>query len=242
MAIEKVIKGDAQTKYVNEACRVPNSVFNLSTYTTFTSGITGTGEIYACLPRTSQGSDDHQRVGDVIQPLSCTVHMDITCAATTYPLDRTIHVFMLTSKSVKALDNFTSIPITQLLDQGDGTNTNFDGTSFTSMLPVNHKEFTILKHRKFRLVKAFGQPSNGTTAVTAGTTDGVITPAAHYHHLRFKVKVPKKFTYDSAPSRYPTNYAPFFVVGWTQNTPVDAASSIRDINVLARCEMRYKDM
>lgn len=227
---------------MNEACRNPAGIVDLSTYTGFTSGITGTGELYAAIPRTRQGVDEHNRIGDAIQPISCTLHLDIAALVTLGPMDRTVHVFLMTAKSVKALDNYTAIPITQLLDKGDGTNTIFDGTSFTSMLPVNAKNFTVLKHKKIRLVKGFGGANASAVGGTAGTTDGSIVPQGQYHHLRMKVKLPKKLVYDSAPTKYPTNAAPFWCIGWTNNSSVDAASNTSDILCIARTEMRFKDL
>lgn len=240
--VQKLVKGVAETKYVAEALSIPDASANLGTYTAFSSGITGVAEIYGCLPRVGQGVDSQQRIGDSISPTRCTVHLDIVAtSAVNFPSDKTVHVFLLTAKSIKTLPQYGNIPIKKLLDLGNGTEGEFDGTSFRAMCPVNTKDFTVLKHKKFRMVKTFGMPNSATAAVTAGTTDGVISPSHQYAHLTMKVKVPKKLKYEVSGSLHPTNYAPFLVIGFTSNAPVDAASTVVDLQVLGRVEMRFKD-
>jgi len=240
-----VIKGDAETKYVAEACRNLSTGNTLATYTAFSSGITGVQEIYAAIPRTHQGTDEHERIGDTIMPTSCTLHLDITGATfgQNYSYDKTCHIFLLQSKSVNDLDNYSAIPIgTSLLEDGGGGNTGFNGTSIHAMMPINRTNFTVLKYKKFRLVKGFGKTGGSSGTDPAGLTDSVISPAASYHHIRMKVRLPKKLKYSAHGSRYPANSAPFFVIGWTNNWAVDAASNVIDTQVLGRVEMRYKDV
>jgi len=215
----------------------------LATFTAFSSGITGVNEIYAALPRVSQGVDEHQRIGDSISPTSCTLHLDITGSTfgQNYSYDKTLHIFLLTCTSVKDMDNFSAIPITQLLEDGNGGNNGFDGSPLRAMEPVNRRNFTVLKHKKFRLVKGFGKTGGSSGTDPAGLTDSVISPSSSYHHVRMRVRLPKKLKYSAHGQRYPTNYAPFFVIGWTNNWAVDAASNVIDTQVIGRVEMRYKD-
>jgi len=238
-----VIKGESETKYRAEALRNLSTGNTLATYTAFSSGITGVAEIYAALPRVSQGVDEHERIGDSISPTSCVVHLDFTAPSfgQNNSIDKTIHVFLLQCLSVKDLDNYSAVPITALLDDGNGGNVGFDGTSLRSMMPVNRKNFQVLKHKKFRLVKGFGKPNGSSATDPAGMTDSTISPAGSYKKISMKVKLPKKLKYSSHGSRYPSNAAPFVVVGWTNNWAVDAASVIIDLQVIGRVEMRYKD-
>lgn len=238
-----MIKGTAETKYIAEPIRNMSTGATLATYTAFSSGITGVAEIYAAIPRTSQGVDEHNRIGDQISPMSCTLHLDITGSTfgQNYSYDKTLHIFLLQCTSVKDMDNFSAIPITALLEEGNGGNTGFDGTSARAMMPINTKNFQVLRHKKFRLVKGFGKTGGSSGTDPAGLTDSVITPAASYHHVRMKVRLPKKLKYSAHGSRYPTNSAPFFVIGWTNNWAVDAASNVIDTQVMGRVEMKFKD-
>jgi len=239
--VKRLVSGASEMKYVTDALRNPGGHTDLSTWGGFSTAITGTGEIYAALPRTYQGLDDHQRIGNKISPKFVRVKLDV--ATTAYndnsSQDRTVHIFLLTATSVKSLDNYSAIPITQLLNKGDGTNVSFDGTAYRAQYPVNTSEFRVLKHIKKRMVKGFGQPI-GTTAATAGSTDGVISPSQQYAHINMNVKIPKSFKYDRASQSYPTNYAPFIVIGFTNNNGVDAPVNAY-INVLGQVQMGYKD-
>lgn len=242
-AIQKVIRGDSETKYRAEPLRNLSTGNTLATYTAFSSGITGVAEIYAALPRVSQGVDEHERIGDVISPTSCTVHLDITSPSfgQNDAKDKTVHVFLLQCTSVKDLNNYSAVPMTSLLDNGNGGNVGFDGTSQHAMYPINRKNFTVLKHKKFRLVKGFGKPNGSSATDPAGLTDSTISPAASYRHIAMRVKLPKKLKYSAHGSTYPANAAPFVVIGWTNNWAVDAASNVIDLQVIGRVEMRYKD-
>jgi len=215
----------------------------LANFTAFSSAITGTAEIYAALPRVAQGVDEHQRIGDSISPTSCVVKLDFTAPTfgNNNSIDKQIHVFLLQCTSVKDMDNFSAIPITALLEDGNGGNTSFDGTPHRTLYPVNRRNFQVLSHKSFRLVKGFGKTNGSSGTDPAGLTDSAITPAASYKRLTMRVKLPKKLKYSAHGSAYPTNAAPFLVIGWTNNWQVDTASNIIDMYVQGRVEMRYKD-
>jgi hypothetical protein len=244
MAIQKVIKGESEYKYVAEPCRNLSGTSSLAQYTAFSSGITATTEIYAAIPRVAQGDSGHQRIGDTINPTSCSIHLDFTHPSynENQSLDKTIHVFLMESVSVKDLANYTAIPITQMLDNGQGGNVGFDGTSYVSMFPVQRKAFRVLKHKKFRLVKNFGRSQGSSSTDLAGVTDSKLAMDTSYKRISMRVKLPKKLKYEGVNARYPSNSAPFFVIGWTNNWALDAASNVINLNVIGRTEMSYKDM
>jgi len=207
----------------------------------FSCAITGTGEIYPALPTVYQGTDDHERIGNVISPKRVTLKLDIAVKSNSdnSAADRTVHIFILSAKSVKSLDNYTAIPITQLLNKGDGTNVAFDGTPFTAQYPVNTSEFTVHHHKAVRMVSGFGQAIS-TTAASAGATDGVICPSHSYARMSLNVPVPNKFKYDRQSQLYPTNSAPFMVIGFTNNN--DRTSVPTDfVSVCGQVQMSYTD-
>lgn len=229
-------------KYVSESLRACNGSSTAGAWIGFSSAITGIGEIYAAIPRVNQGNDDHERVGNQLTAKRVTVKLDVSAKVwnDNGSRDRTVHVFLLTSKSVKSLDNYSAIPIGQLLDKGDGTKVGFDGTCFTAQYPVNLSEFTVLKHKAMRMVTGFGQ-ANSTTSATVVTTDGVISPSHQYAHISMNVKVPKKFKYDRATQTYPTNTAPFIVIGFTNNNTYQANAPLDYVQVLGQVQMKYTD-
>lgn len=243
--VKSIVSRPAETKY---RARFP--AYNplagpafLDTWTGFSSGITGTGEIYYALPPLRQGVDNWQRLGNKVSPKKLTVTLDFSATIhdTTRAVDKTVHVFLLTSKSVKDLDNYSAIPITQLLEDGQGGTTSFNGTTASSFYPVNKDSFTVLKHTSFRLVKGFGLPTDSTVNTSVAVTDSVISPSASYRRIKMNVKCPKTLLYEDHNKNYPTNFAPFFVIGYVNNNPVTAASNGVDLMVLGYNELYYKD-
>ena len=243
--IQKVVKGDMQTKYVasfatNQA--VPAGVLG-PTFTAFSSGITSTNEIYAALPHTQQGTDDHQRIGDEIQPIKGQVKIDLAWndQQNQQSFDRTVHVFLLTAVAVKDMVDVGSIPITELLDLGTGVNAGFNGTKDRSMAIVNNAGFRVLHHKQIRLSKVWGRP-NGVTGTNIGGTDSIVgSIGPSYKRLVLNVRMPKKLKYDNHGATYPTNYAPFFCIGWTSNDAVGPADSSINLQVMSTVHMWYKD-
>jgi len=247
-AIIKVVNRRLQTKYVAQYLQTPNYVLGLTgticgpAFQAFSSAITGTAEIYGCIPKTVQGDDDHQRVGDYISPVKLQVRFDLSHKdqENNQSIDKTAHVFCLSAKAVKDISDTGSIPITELLDSGDGTNAGFDGTKANAQFPINKKSFTVHSYRKIRLCKPFGRP-NGTTGTNAMGTDSVLTVPQGYKRLTVNVPLPKTLTYDTKNATYPNNSAPFICIGYTTNDATGPASNVIDLQVLASCHMWYKD-
>lgn len=243
--VKSIVSKPAETKY-----RAKFPAYNplagaayMDSWTAFSSGITGTGEIFYALPPLLQGTDNWQRVGNKVTPKKLQVTLDF-CATihdTTRAVDKTVHVFLLTCKSVKNLDNFSAIPITNLLEDGQGGNTSFDGTTPGSFYPVDKNNFTVLKHITFRLVKGFGMPTDSTVNTSVAVTDSVISPSGSYRRIKMNVKTPKTLLYDTHSTSYPTNFAPFFVIGYVNNNPIDTASNGVDLMVQGYNELYYKD-
>lgn len=236
MAVQRIVKGTAETKYVSETLLGNGSSSNLGTWTDFSTAITSVGEIYYCLPRTQQGTDECNRIGNTLSPTSCKVKLDITTEPSTNDsFDYTIHVFFLTCPQVKSLANYTAIPILTMMAKGDGTNVPFDGTQIVAQYPINPAEFKVIKHRKYRLMKGFGQ------AVSPAALDAVNSQTSQYIHLEQRIPLPKKLKYEANNSVYPTNAAPFMVIGWTRNNADPGAVSNKFIKVLGQVQMSYKD-
>lgn len=239
--VKALVAAPAETKYVSEALYQMNGATIPGAWIGFSSAITGVGEIYAGMPRIRQGTDDHQRIGNQVTPKRMRIRLDIATKVfnDNTARDRMVHVFLLTAKSVKQLDNYTSIPITQLLDKGDGTKVAFDGTQFTAQYPVNSSEFTILKHKTMRMVQGYGI-ANSISAPNVGTTDGVISPSHQYARIVLNVKTPSKFKYDRASQLFPTNYAPFLVIGFTHNNS-NGTPPNDFVQVLGQTQLFYTD-
>jgi len=244
-AVRAIVSRDNETKFRGDYPTYNSAlgVNNLSLWTGFSSAIATTGEIMFALPSLTKGDANYQRSGNQISPTSLNLHLEF-CATTkdnARAVDKTVHLFLLTSKGVKNLANFSAIPITQLLDVGNDTNTDFDGTNRKSMFPINKSEFTVIAHRTFRLVKGYGQIINSTAAGSVAVTDAVVTPSQSYRKMNFRIPTPKTLTYDTGSTLYPSNFAPFFVIGYTNNLANDTAPNSIDLMVTGFSKLYYKD-
>lgn len=134
--VNKLIKKQQETKYtVSFPFVTPSTVFN--------SQITGTNEIYTCIPALSNGNLPNQRIGDKVSPVKTEVRLNLSFSSgDNAARDITAHVFMLRSKSVKCVRNSTNVPITNLLDIGSASAL-FDGSIERAQFPVQKENFTV---------------------------------------------------------------------------------------------------
>jgi len=241
--VKSVLLRAEETKYRAEDLVIPGSILpSLGTFQQFSSGITGTGELYACIPRITQGTNDFNRIGNRISPVSCHVDAILNCTTSNnnQSVDVFAHVFVLEATAVKSLDNLSAVPITQLLEDGAGGYIAADGTTNMTQYPVNRTAFKVLHHRRMRLYKPFGQQNN-RAAPSAGGTDGTIAACTGNKRIRLKIPLPKELRYDVAAQDYPVNTAPFFCVAWEYNDQSGDSAPITSIYVQARTHLRYKD-
>jgi len=244
--VKAIVAGEAETKYVCESLRNTNGLpSTLATFRNFSSAITGTTELYACIPQVSEGARDHQRVGDTISPTSAYINLNMVATSATdmQPWDVTAHVFVLSAKQVKYMDNLSAVPITELMDNGQGGATNFDGTLPTTLFKINTAGFTVHAHRKVRLVKNFGWSNNATGVPPTGVPQGsIVVDSRAYANLKIKVTLPKKLRYIRDSANYPDNAAPFLAIGWVRNDASGDTAAHTYIEVEGKVHMFYKDM
>lgn len=242
--MKNLIDGKEETKYVAEDLVIPGtSVFpSLGTFQQFDAVIASTNELYACIPRLGQGTDDFQRIGNRVTPVSCHVDAILNCTTSNnnQSVDVFAHVFVLQATAVKSLDNLSAVPIGQMFENGAGGYIPADGTTNMTQYPLNRTAFKVLHHKKIRLYKPFGQQNN-RAAPSAGGTDGTIAACTGNKRIRLNIPLPKLLKYDVAAQQYPINSAPFFCVAWELNDQSGDTSGITQIYVQARTHLRYKD-
>jgi len=233
-AVKNILNAQTETKL-----KIADVV---SAGTAFTRGITSVAEIYPCLPPvnvSTSSANSHTRVGDLITPTSLTIKGRVSFTFNTQVARSiTVHIFCLSAHAVKNWDNYSAIPITTLLDNGAGSDVQFDGTVRTSLLPVNRQTFTVHKYLKFPLVKALGN----TNASISTPTDSVISPGYTSKEFTIRLKTPKFLKYALSGS-YPQNFAPFLCMGWTYNDEATAGDAPSQLITMNSClsYLRYKD-
>jgi len=209
-AVQKVVRGNIETKFCMTPIQMASGLGSLNLFTGFTSGITSTAEIYSLLPIVNQGSDSFQRLGDNIRPTRLNVKLNIAAYGSYLKsFDQTVYVWFLTCDAVKTISNFSAMPITQMLDNGQGAAIPFDGTSMVALQPLNKKVFKLLKLTKKRII----------INLAGSNISQTMTDKTHTHHsLSFNIPVPKVLQYNNYNDPYPQNYAPVMVIGFVDNT------------------------
>lgn len=236
--MNKIVNRKEETKLKIDAPYNYNSGNDLENFTQFSTAITSTNEVYSLVPKLLQGNDDFQRVGNSIQPVSLTVKVNLAMgdlgSSQVYA-----DVFILTSKVTKDPKLTANIPITTFLNDGNGSNVGYDGTSYTAMLPVNKTQFNVIKHKRILLKKPYGDPQ---TLYTGGLSS---TTSLAYAISSFSVKIPlpKKLTYLQAADYTATNSFPFMMIGFyaaDMNGGVALTPKL-PLYVQAQSHLYYKD-
>jgi hypothetical protein len=227
-AVQAVVNRKLETKFVSA-----NVLNNVS----FNGTIASTAEMYSLIPPTSQGVDDYERIGDIITPTSIMTDWQFMFSQTdAQARDITVHLWVLRSKAVKDVNNYASVPITTMMDAGNGTGQQFDGTVQAAFQPLYRKAFTQVAHKKFRLTKSAGI-NNSTTPGTNIITQ--VNQSVHHVHVKFKTK---KLTYTDATTLTPDNDFVFFVVGFVPNDSHAAFNGTEQpLVVNCRSSMYFKD-
>ena len=148
-----------------------------------------------------------------------------------------VYAFFLESPQVKDFANSSAIPITSLMDDGNGSHTTFDGTSQTSLYTVNRQSFRVIRVLKKRMIYNVPQVYSSQTQSVAQD------PSQGHHSVSLDIPLPKKFVYATEAASWPNNYSPFFCLGFIDNTyNGDTAPGITlSVQVEGRSELWFKD-
>jgi len=239
-AVQKIVKGNVETKYV--MYRPYNNASGLMLNTNFTQAINSSAEAYALIPPISLGDGDHQRTGNVIAPTSLTIKGFVSLlenAVDSAFLD--VDIYILRHKAIKDVRYETQLGnFADLKNSGDGLNVGYDGTWTNSAMPVNTSTYTVVKHKKIRLEKGWGDV-NTYISLAAEARASYNTAPRHQANFSFKIKMPKKLQYKADTDTTPSMDYPFMVIGWNVPSNLDTSSSNQIIKATATTHLYYKD-
>jgi hypothetical protein len=208
--IARVVEGRQETKLnIYPPYSGSTGVGDLQAFTAFTSGITSTSEVYSLIPRIQQGVNENARIGNSIMPVKLTTKVNVALK-TTGSQNVYVDIYFLTAKGIKCQDNWNQVLTGQLLSDGQNLNIPYDGTSYTAMLPVNKSEFSLIKHKRIKLVSALGDPNT----VLSGATGPSTNTYNYTKSFSVNIPVPSKYMYQDSGSFVPTNSFPFMVAGF----------------------------
>jgi len=224
-----------------------------NTYSPFNSVISGATQFSSCLPNISLGTNEYSRIGNLIQPISNKVYLDVRLKAgapQTYPHDITVVVYYGVCKKYKFWQDLSadSAQLCQQLLSSGGLSAissldtqEFGGIQSDSHLPVNNAIWK-LKRKTFRLYKAPGV-LNATSGAPPGNP-AVPNKNNHTCVLDFSSFLPAKLKYDQDLDTDPSNYAPVWCMGYYYNdtTPPDTSAGSGICEFKSNAMLLYKDI
>lgn len=245
-AIQKVIKKTSETKYVRETI-----LDSMATgYVNFNSYIGTSADWYRAIPQIGAGVTSAQKIGKVVMPGRCTLHLNFKFTSTEYNTrDIMVVLYVVSSVTQKyylnsGVNNSMSAAFNAFLDPGDGVNdASFAGNWLSSTLKINRDAFHLQKKRLIHLDRSSGVSQGaGVVGQYDGHGLGQYAPNSKIaHRLSIPIKLPKKLTYDQNSNTVPTNAAVWFSVGYyyLNGAPGDNTSGILQVD--ASTEITYKD-
>jgi len=266
-AISRVINRKAETKmavFSGGAGLFPQAgTYALRAYSTQNQFISSTtSDMKWLCPNIGQGTDDAQRIGDQVTPLSMRIDgvvkvaNSILATAPPPPVDVYAVIYVLTHKVYKSYEGLLGSPavppatgyvggndFNQLLKNGENVTTNFSGNWWAAHQPVANQYYNVLAKKVIRLRFAGLYTSSGASLSIANSHDyqanWSVTLTAK--DLPAHLKYPQS-TVTSAFNDAPLNFAPFLCVGYynADGTNTTTPQAIIDISYVSK--LFYKDM
>lgn len=244
-AIQSVVKRNQETKYVANSLDIGGVALgaiwpvkpNMNLFT----------DIKPAIPSLTEGAGDYQRIGSKIQPTSLAVSLKMTFNANDLSANELMAVvYYGTDRANRTFQGGNSpIQSTAILNNGDGTNKSWTGLLNDLNFPTDKTLFNI-KRKVFRLSKTGGNMNSDI----GGQNNGAFSTSNGLSEVStlLKFRPPKTLLYNNDTDTYPSNYAPFFYVGFCHAdgsalTPsdYDPTTKVSLVYAASRCHMWYKD-
>lgn len=240
--VRKVINRGAESKYVATNVDATGAPLGPAWYASDT--ITSVNQFRPAIPQVTQGDDDFQRNGNMINPTSIAVSLKIGMNATDLSCNALYGVIYYgTSKNTKTWQGTNPVNSLDILDQGDGTNQQWAGLRGQLNLPTDKKQFN-LKRIVFRLSKTQGVQNWEFAPAAPGLSGNYSTSnGSSTRNFLLKFRPPQTLKYNNKTDLYPQNYAPFYVVTFchADGSAIPAAADTKLVNVDSRVHMYFKD-
>lgn len=207
---KKVVRDNLEDKYqtrLNQSTGYPRL---------YDAGITA---VYPLMPVINQGTASNERVGDRIRPTRMRVDFTFT-ANWSIPssLIANVRILVLNDKAIKSTPDLAQIPgtqpgtpITTELLQYASSLAGYTSTPTDDTARVNYERYSVIKDIHKEVIKGAGL---GPVATNSFVGDQVFVSPNTTHKFSVVVPTPKILKYSNATDLYPSNFAPFFVLGY----------------------------
>lgn len=228
-----VVKKQEETKYVSQQLQ--------QTVAMGQALITPAG-LFNCLTPVTQGTGDHQRIGEKISPVKAAV--DFTFQWTndqSNNQDVIVNLWVVKAKGADSRVALPSVPIGQFLQVGNGTNRDPDDANQSLMLsqvqhmPLNRDQWAQCKHYRFRMRRGTGAQANQGPATIVAPTG--VTAKEDFRIIRYTWK-PPQLKYNTAADAFPTSHYP--VYGYYV-TNADGSAYGDTLHISTRTHLWFKD-
>lgn len=228
--VDAVINRRSETKFISTKVQV-NVLHN--------SGI-AFADVSRVLPRVPQGEQEWERLGDSIKPSSLIVRGLVSMNRTAAVDNRVllVRVCLLSAKNLKCFTDFTSgnLPINRLLRVNDETGTEtiaYTGDPNDVNYKINKELFTVHMDKTYRIA-SIQSPAPTIPGSLEQNPDS-------YFRFQKTIECPATLKYDDSKGTDPTNFAPFFVIGYSfaDGTGPDTVGTRIIANVTST--LSYKD-
>jgi len=196
----------------------------------------GFAEMYNLIPPVAAGDGTFERLDDCLQPLNIRTNWYIALTNAVRSMNIRCVLYCLQDKRVRYYpDLATTTNGPAFLKSGvSDIPTIYNGNIGSEDLPVNLKEYTLLKCFKFNLIGNVGNPNGDTNA---GNSPNAMPS---YKNLSYTYPIKSQLKY-SENALFPNGHAPFWVFGYshTDGTVPDIIN--QDVSISYVTQMTYKD-
>jgi len=257
--IKRISKGQAETKcmkfYQNlntTGARNLTGAFATRGFTTQNNEIVNNpSDILQLIPPVFQGTEDNQRLGNQITPVSLrvkgVVRLKPDVIANQQGTNIKVVIYVLTHTSLKDYENlYARNDFTQLLNDGNNNTEAFRGNVAYKDLEVSKQYYKVLKRKVITLRYSGSVPISATNV----SIDNSHSWYGEYtfdlsKHLPAKFKYPEQLASPGTSINFPTNFAPFMAIGYYNYLDPNDLTSVATtslINQFYETSLKYKDM
>lgn len=243
--IRRIVMGNQETKYVANTLDIGGA--DLGALWPVKPNFNLFNDIKPAIPSLGEGTGDYQRVGSKIRPTSLAVSCKITFNAKDLSANELMAVIYYgTDRANRTFQGGNSpLQSTAILNVGNGTNKSWTGLLNDLNFPTDKSLFNI-KRKVFRLSKTGGNMNSDI----GGQNNGAYSTSNGLSEVStlLKFKPPSTLLYNNDTDTYPSNYAPWFYIGFCHAdgsalTPsdYDPTTKVSLVYATTRCHMWYKD-